>query len=115
MKQLYSEKDYGRYANEKGEMPVAFIASNHTTGGNSRELVNRIQNLRKEQGFDVTDNIIVEIEKCDLLCEAAKSFHDYIVGETLTKELKFSEHVDNPLQTIDVVDGKELAIKISKA
>ncbi len=83
--------------------------------GISRELVNRIQNLRKEQGFDVTDNIIVEIEKCDLLCEAAKSFHDYIVGETLTKELKFSEHVDNPLQTIDVVDGKELAIKISKA
>lgn len=83
--------------------------------GISRELVNRIQNLRKEQGFDVTDNIIVEIEKCDLLCEAAKSFHDYIVGETLTKELKFSEHVDNPLQTIDVIDGKELAIKISKA
>lgn len=83
--------------------------------GISRELVNRIQNLRKEQGFDVTDNIIVEIEKCDLLCEAAKSFHDYIVGETLTKELKFSEHVDNSLQTIDVVDGKELAIKISKA
>lgn len=35
LKQLYSEKDYGRYANEKGEMPVAFIASNHTTGGNS--------------------------------------------------------------------------------
>lgn len=28
-------KDYGPYANEKGEMPVAFIASNHTTGGNS--------------------------------------------------------------------------------
>lgn len=83
--------------------------------GISRELVNRIHNLRKEQGFDVTDNIIVEIEKCDLLCEAAKSFHDYIVGETLTKELKFSEHVDNSLQTIDVVDGKELAIKISKA
>lgn len=83
--------------------------------GISRELVNRIQNIRKEQGFDVTDNIIVEIEKCDLLCEAAKSFHDYIVGETLTKELKFSEHVDNPLQTIDVIDGKELAIKISKA
>lgn len=83
--------------------------------GISRELVNRIQNIRKEQGFDVTDNIIVEIEKCDLLCEAAKSFHDYIAGETLTKELKFSEQVDNPLQTIDVIDGKELAIRITKA
>lgn len=83
--------------------------------GISRELVNRIQNIRKEQGFDVTDNIIVEIEKCDLLCEVAKSFHDYIAGETLTKELKFSEQVDNPLQTIDVIEGKELAIRITKA
>lgn len=35
LKDLYLAKDYGPYANEKGEMPVAFIASNHTTGGNS--------------------------------------------------------------------------------
>lgn len=35
LKELYDAKDYGRYANAKGEMPVAFIASNHTTGGNS--------------------------------------------------------------------------------
>lgn len=35
LKQLWEAKDYGRYANEFGEMPVAFIASNHTTGGNS--------------------------------------------------------------------------------
>jgi hypothetical protein len=35
LKELYNNKDYGIYANEKGEMPIAFIASNHTTGGNS--------------------------------------------------------------------------------
>ena len=35
MKQLWEKKDYGRYANKNGELPVAFIASNHTTGGNS--------------------------------------------------------------------------------
>ena len=35
LKELYRSKDYGRYANAKGEMPVAFIATNHTTGGNS--------------------------------------------------------------------------------
>ena len=35
LKELYQKKDYGRYANEKGELPVCFIASNHTTGGNS--------------------------------------------------------------------------------
>jgi hypothetical protein len=35
LKQLYKAKDYGRYANRKGELQVAFTATNHTTGGNS--------------------------------------------------------------------------------
>ncbi len=83
--------------------------------GISRELVNRIQNIRKEQDFEVTDNIIVEIQSNDLLCAAAEEFKDYICSETLTKELKFSAQVTNPLQTIDVIEGTELAIAIKKA
>jgi len=35
LKSLYESKDYGRYAMKNGEMPVAFVATNHTTGGNS--------------------------------------------------------------------------------
>ena len=35
LKELYNKKDYGRYATKNGEMPVAFVATNHTTGGNS--------------------------------------------------------------------------------
>ena len=35
LKELWQKKDYGQYANKKGELPVAFIATNHTTGGNS--------------------------------------------------------------------------------
>jgi hypothetical protein len=35
LKQLYTDKDYGRYAMKNGKMPVAFVATNHTTGGNS--------------------------------------------------------------------------------
>ncbi|MBA3971360.1 MAG: S46 family peptidase [Bacteroidetes bacterium] len=35
LKDLYLKKDYGQYANKNGELPVAFCASNHTTGGNS--------------------------------------------------------------------------------
>ena len=35
LKELYREKDFGNYANAKGELPVCFTASNHTTGGNS--------------------------------------------------------------------------------
>ncbi len=35
LRQLYAAKDYGRYAAENGQLPVCFIGSNHTTGGNS--------------------------------------------------------------------------------
>lgn len=35
LKELYHRKDYGRYANKQGEMPVCFLSTNHTTGGNS--------------------------------------------------------------------------------
>lgn len=83
--------------------------------GISRELVNRIQNIRKEQGFDVTDNIIVEIEKQETLCKAAEAFRDYICSETLTQKLIFSDKLACPLQTIDVIEGTELAIRITKA
>ncbi|MEE0976942.1 MAG: isoleucine--tRNA ligase [Bacteroidales bacterium] len=82
--------------------------------GVSRELVNRIQNIRKESNFDVTDNIIVEIEQHNLLCPAVKRFMDYICSETLTKELKFVEKVQEPTQMIDVIDGVELGIMIRK-
>ena len=83
--------------------------------GISRELVNRIQNIRKESNFDVTDNIIVEIEQHNLLCPAVERFMNYICSETLTKELKFVEKVQEPTQMIDVIDGVELGIKIMKA
>ncbi|MEE0910778.1 MAG: isoleucine--tRNA ligase [Bacteroidales bacterium] len=83
--------------------------------GVSRELVNRIQNIRKESNFDVTDNIIVEIEQHNLLCPAVERFIDYICSETLTKELKFVEKVQAPTQMIDVIEGVELGIKIVKA
>ena len=82
--------------------------------GISRELVNRIQNIRKESNFDVTDNIIVEIEQHNLLCPAVERFMDYICSETLTKELKFVEKVQEPTQMIDVIDGVELGIMIRK-
>jgi hypothetical protein len=35
LKQLHRDKDFGNYTNDKGELPVCFTASNHTTGGNS--------------------------------------------------------------------------------
>ena len=35
LRELYNEKDYGNYANEKGKLPICFLGTNHTTGGNS--------------------------------------------------------------------------------
>tara|TARA_R110002033_G_scaffold58464_2_gene107970 strand:+ start:105919 stop:109320 length:3402 start_codon:yes stop_codon:yes gene_type:complete len=63
--------------------------------GIARELVNRIQNLRKESGFEVTDKIDVKILKDGLVEDAVKSNIDYIKTETLTAELNFEEKLEN--------------------
>jgi isoleucyl-tRNA synthetase len=55
--------------------------------GIARELVNRIQNIRKDSGFEVTDKIKVHLQKNDILEEAVKGNVDYIKSETLTEEL----------------------------
>jgi isoleucyl-tRNA synthetase len=78
----------------------------------AREVVNRIQNLRKDSDFEVTDNIVVEIEKDDMLEKAINQFHDYICNETLTKELTLKDKIENPITKIDVIEGKELDISI---
>lgn len=63
--------------------------------GIARELVNRIQNLRKDSGFEVTDRIYVQIEKHTALEEAIASNIEYIKRETLTDELHFEDQVLN--------------------
>ena len=62
--------------------------------GIARELVNRIQNIRKESGFEVTDKIDIKILKDGLVENAVSSNEDYIKTETLTAELNFEEKLD---------------------
>jgi len=62
--------------------------------GIARELVNRIQNLRKESGFEVTDKISIKILKDGLLENAVRSNIDYIKTETLTTELEFEDKME---------------------
>ncbi|RZJ72426.1 isoleucine--tRNA ligase [Flavobacterium sp.] len=62
--------------------------------GIARELVNRIQNMRKDSGYEVTDKIKVEIQSEKSLDKAINDFGQYIKDETLTKELVISEKVD---------------------
>lgn len=65
--------------------------------GIARELVNRIQNIRKDSGFEVTDKIKVEIQTVTEIAEAIQTNLEYIKTETLTKEL----------QILDTVEGGE--------
>jgi isoleucyl-tRNA synthetase len=63
--------------------------------GIARELVNRIQNIRKDSGFEVTDKIKVQILKNDSIEQAVIANESYIKSETLTKELVFVSEIKN--------------------
>lgn len=62
--------------------------------GIARELVNRIQNIRKDSGFEVTDKIDIKILKDGLVENAVSSNEEYIKAETLTAVLNFEEELD---------------------
>ncbi|WP_209401585.1 isoleucine--tRNA ligase [Pseudozobellia sp. WGM2] len=62
--------------------------------GIARELVNRIQNIRKDSGFEVTDKIDVKILKDGHVEKAVESNINYIKTETLTAELDFEEKLE---------------------
>ncbi|MNE08947.1 Isoleucine--tRNA ligase [compost metagenome] len=61
--------------------------------GIARELVNRIQNIRKDSGFEVTDKIKVHLQNNEVLQEAVKNNESYIKSETLTETLVFEENI----------------------
>jgi isoleucyl-tRNA synthetase len=56
--------------------------------GIAREFVNRIQNMRKDAGFDVTDRIRIFFDGSKKLVDAVNSFKNYISNETLAENLK---------------------------
>ena len=66
--------------------------------GIARELVNRIQNMRKDSGFEVTDKIDVTLQKDGTVEEAVQQNIEYIKTETLTANLDLAEEVNNGLE-----------------
>jgi isoleucyl-tRNA synthetase len=62
--------------------------------GIARELVNRIQNIRKDSGFEVTDKIKVQIVKENSIYDAVMANEDYIKSETLTESILFVEKLE---------------------
>jgi len=75
--------------------------------GIARELVNRIQNLRKESGFEVTDKIDVKFQRDSIVVKAVSDNLEYIKTETLTAELDFEDVIEKGIDvTFDEVNTK---------
>lgn len=80
--------------------------------GLSRELINRIQNLRKELNFEVTDRIIVNLQKDNLIADAIMQNKTYICAEILADDIKLSDRIDKGNKI--VIEDVELQILITK-
>ncbi|APY11170.1 isoleucine--tRNA ligase [Seonamhaeicola sp. S2-3] len=96
-------------ANE-GTLTVALdvtITDDLRSEGIARELINRIQNLRKDSGFEVTDRIDVKLQKDEHIVNAIGSNMGYIKTETLADELEIIDKLDNGIEiSFDDVNTK---------
>jgi isoleucyl-tRNA synthetase len=72
--------------------------------GLAREIVNRIQNLRKDKGLDVTDRILVKIQQNEVLDTAINNNLNYICSETLTGDLQLVQSLNTATATAVEVD-----------
>jgi len=80
--------------------------------GLAREFINRIQTLRKENRFDVTDTIIIEIKKNEALTSAINNNLSYICNETLATSLSFKEKLDG--EKINLVNNITAQVRLLK-
>lgn len=96
-----------------GNLTVALdteLNENLILEGISRELVNRIQNIRKESGLEVTDRIQVFIEPNEKLQKTVEKNKEYICEETLTDEIEFKNiNVGNSIEIDDI--GVKISIE----
>ncbi|HPE35091.1 MAG TPA: isoleucine--tRNA ligase [Bacteroidales bacterium] len=84
--------------------------------GLARDLVNRIQNLRKDKNFEVTDKIYLKIKKNDQLNDAIKKNFNYICSETLALSLDLVDEINhNAGDEVEVGDDIKTNILVEKA
>ena len=82
--------------------------------GMAREFVNRIQNIRKDNGFEVTDKIKVWVEKNDLITGAIKNNFSYICEETLATELHYEEDLVGNAIEVKLLDNISVNVSLVK-
>ncbi|MEE6248158.1 MAG: class I tRNA ligase family protein, partial [Pseudomonadota bacterium] len=84
-------------------------------GGYAREVVNRIQRARKDQGFDVSDRIAVTYAAQGELAQAIAEHRDYIMGETLCLDLQSAdEEALSEGAAVTDIDGNRLRLSIQR-
>ena len=84
--------------------------------GLAREIVNRVQTLRKNSGFEVTDRIVISIEKNEKIETAVERFNSYICSETLANAIQIVDKLegDNILED-ELTDNVNVRMKITKS
>ena len=81
--------------------------------GIARELINRIQNLRKSSGLEITDRILVTIEDQETVHNAVAHCREYIAGQVLATDIRLTANGEWP--TAVEINGKNIGILIEKA
>ena len=111
--EIISEDIPGWLVGNEGNLTVALditLTDELRAEGMARELVNRIQNIRKKSGLEITDHIRVSIEPNEASTKAVEAFGDYIARQVLADDLKLEA---NDGQEVEFDDFK-LNIKIAK-
>lgn len=116
--EILSEDIPGWLVATDGKITVALditITEELRNEGLARELVNRIQNIRKESNFDVTDKIIITIQRNNELTKAIENFKNYIQSQTLAKEIRIVDSLNGDLvKNIEIDDTIFTKIKLEK-
>ena len=82
--------------------------------GLAREFVNRIQRLRKDNGFEVTDRVKIWVEKNDLITTAIKNNFIYICEETLAEQLNYEKAIVSNATAVELIDGILINVSLVK-
>ena len=113
--EIIAEDIPGWQVTNMGNLTVALdvtISDELKKEGLSRELINRIQNLRKELNFEVTDRITVNLQHDHLIADAVMQNKTYICSEILADDIILAENISNGNKI--VIEDVELQILIAK-
>ncbi|WP_195371915.1 isoleucine--tRNA ligase [Parabacteroides leei] len=114
--EIISEDIPGWLVANEGRLTVALditVTEDLRKEGLARELVNRIQNLRKSNGYDITDKITVTVLSSDEMDEAIKEYNEYIANQVLAVSVEITDHAISDATVLDFEDFN-LSVRIEK-